>query len=97
MLVQQKPREYEILCGNTVNAEQKKLLSESCLLINNMNQEQLREHYNLQRRKLVHEHSKGAGLGLIDIARKSKNPLTHHFHEMNDGQYFFSLSTHINR
>jgi hypothetical protein len=97
VLVQQKPKMYEILCGNVVTSEQKARLEEQCLTINAMNQDQLREHYSLQRRKIVHESSKGAGLGLIDIARKSKNSLTHHFHELDNDLFFFSLSTHINR
>ena len=46
---------------------------------------------------MVHEGSKGAGLGLIDIAKRSKNPLVYDFHPMDEGQYFFSLSVHITR
>lgn len=97
VLVQQKTEMYEILCGNLINSEQKERLEAQCNTINSLNTENLREYYSQQRRKVVHESSKGAGLGLIDIARKSKNPLTYDFHPMNDNQFFFSLSTHINR
>jgi hypothetical protein len=97
VLVQQMSQSYEILCGNAVNAEQKERLETECAALNLMNQEQLREHYSIQRRKIVHEGSKGAGLGLIDIARKSKHPLVTNFFKQTEDRYFFSLSTCISR
>jgi hypothetical protein len=97
VLVQQMPDIYEILCGNMINLEQKERLETQCEKINGMNQEQLREFYSQQRRMVVHESSKGAGLGLIDIARKSRNGLKYDFHKISEERYFFSLSTHINR
>ena len=97
VLVQQMPNQYQIVCGNIVNEKQKERLSTQCCTINKMNQEELREYYSMQRRKMVHENSKGAGLGLIDIARKSKNPLAYDFHALADSQYFFSLAANINR
>ena len=97
VLVQQTPLTYEILCGNVVDTKQREHLEKECAIINTMNQEQLREYYNVQRRKEVHEFSKGAGLGLIDIARKAKNPLEYHFYTKEEDRHFFSLSTSISR
>jgi hypothetical protein len=86
-----------IICGNRVNPDQKARLEAQCQKVNGMSQDELREYYSQQRRKMVHEGSKGAGLGLIDIAKRSKNPLVYDFHPMDEDQYFFSLSVHINR
>jgi hypothetical protein len=97
VLVQQMPDQYQIVCGNIVNEKQKERLNTQCCTINKMNQEELREYYSMQRRKMVHENSKGAGLGLIDIARKAKNPLVYDFHALPDSQHFFSLAANINR
>jgi uncharacterized protein DUF6272 len=97
VLVQQMPASYQIVCGNIVGEEQKERLQIQCAKINKMNQEELREYYGQQRREMVHENSKGAGLGLIDIARKTKTPLAYDFHALAGHEYFFSLAAHINR
>jgi len=97
ILVQQMPDIYQIVCGNIISQEQRERLEHQCETVNKMSQDELREYYSAQRRKMVHESSKGAGLGLIDIAKRSKNKLTYDFHEMPDNQFFFSLAAHINR
>jgi Family of unknown function (DUF6272) len=96
ILVQQMPAVYQIICGNKVSQEQKDRLETQCTKINGMSQEDLRDYYSQQRRKMVQEGSKGAGLGLIDIAKRSKNPLVFDFQTMADNQYFFSLVAQIN-
>lgn len=97
ILVQQMPSIYQIICGNKINQDQKDRLESQCTKVNGMSHEELREYYSQQRRKMVHEGSKGAGLGLIDIAKRSKNPLIYDFHPVEDNQYFFSLAVSINR
>jgi hypothetical protein len=97
VLVQQMPKLYQIICGNKISEEQKERLQTQCIKINGMSQEELREYYSQQRRRVLQEGSKGAGLGLIDIAKRSKNPLEFNFSAMNDNHYFFSLVAKINR
>jgi len=97
ILVQQMPTLYQIICGNKISVEQKERLQTQCTKVNGMGQEELREYYSQQRRKMVQEGSKGAGLGLIDIAKRSKNPLAFDFHTIEDNSYFFSLAAQINR
>ncbi|HUB66960.1 MAG TPA: SiaB family protein kinase [Candidatus Methylacidiphilales bacterium] len=97
ILVQQMPNLYQIICGNLINEDQRQRLQTQCLKINGMSQEELREYYSQQRRRILQEGSKGAGLGLIDIAKRSKNPLVFDFHPMNEGNYFFTLVVKINR
>jgi hypothetical protein len=38
----------------------------------------------------------GAGLGLIDIARKTGETLNYHFLQLDDNNYFFILEVEIN-
>jgi hypothetical protein len=97
VLVQQMPKLYQIICGNRINEDQKQRLQAQCSKINGMGQEELREYYSQQRRRVLQEGSKGAGLGLIDIAKRSKNPLIFDFHAMPDAHYFFTLVVQINR
>ena len=40
--------------------------------------------------------SGGAGLGFIDIARKSDSPLTYTLDKIDDNTYFFTLEISIN-
>ena len=39
----------------------------------------------------------GAGLGFIDIARKSGNKLEYHFEKINDDYYFFIINSQISK
>jgi hypothetical protein len=39
----------------------------------------------------------GAGLGFIDIARKTGNPLEYHFEPIDEKNSFFLLKTSINK
>jgi hypothetical protein len=43
------------------------------------------------RRPIAHGASSGAGLGLIDIARKARRPLIATQRPLDDGKIFFSL------
>lgn len=95
--VKEKPAIYEVECGNLVTAEQKHHLEERCALINSMDQAKLREYYLAERHKCAGPHSRGAGLGLIEIARKSKNPLIVQFTPAPDNLYYYSISTRLNR
>jgi hypothetical protein len=97
ILILQLPTSYEIICGNKVDAKQQERLHAQCSTINSLNPEQLREYYSQQRRAQIHEGSKGGGLGLIDIVRKSKNPLKFSFQPISNEYSFFSLSTFIHR
>jgi hypothetical protein len=57
-----------------------------------MDKRELKEHY----REVISEERQpgqvGAGLGLIDIARKSENQLEYEFSDINDDKSFFTLT-----
>lgn len=95
--VEELPSQYEVECTNLINADQKGFLEDHCALINSMNQEKLREYYLSQRHKSDAPNSRGAGLGLIEIARKSKNPLVVQFTPGPDQLYYYTISTRLNR
>jgi hypothetical protein len=97
VLVQEMATSYEVECSNLVTAEQKTSLEDQCSLINSMNQEQLRVYYLTQRRKKAASDSKGAGLGLIEIARKSKHPLIARFIPAPASFYYYSITARLNR
>ena len=62
-----------------------------------MDKEALNELYKKQIKE-GHLHEKGgAGLGFIDIKRKTGNNLTYDFMEIDEGYSFFILSSSISR
>lgn len=87
--------EYEITTGNYMRASDVKLLQEKLDLVNGMDKDELKAYY----KQVLSEgsiSSKGtAGLGMIDIARKSGEKLVYSFSPINDTTSFFSLAVKI--
>lgn len=81
-----------VLTGNYILKGSTDELKKKLVLVNELDEKELRELY--QQRLLNNSVSqKGtAGLGIIDIARKSKNELGYEFIEVNDVYSFFCLS-----
>ncbi len=86
---------YSVLCGNMVKNKDVSILSEQLQKLQTMNKEQLKTYYKEQRRKAPHEKSKGAGLGFIELARRSVTPIQFDFKKIDDNKSFFSLKTEI--
>ncbi|MFT5858380.1 MAG: hypothetical protein ACI865_000467 [Flavobacteriaceae bacterium] len=81
--------------GNYIPNEGIEVLQNRLAYVNTLNEEELRELY--QQRLLKNDLSKKgtAGLGLIDIARKSKNKLGFEFIEIDTKTSFFCLDVVI--
>lgn len=86
---------YSITTGNYIRPNEVEALQNRLDLINGMNREELKTYY----KKVLNEGTmsdKGtAGLGMIDIARKSGKKLEYSFSSINDNLTFFSLSVKI--
>ena len=83
---------YKIITGNFVNAEPIEKLEEKIKRINRSSHEEIKELY-----KFILNHQKisqkgGGGLGLVDIARKTGNPLDYSFQKYNDKHSFFYMN-----
>ena len=65
--------------------------------INSMNQDELKSFYKESRRRNTDNESKGAGLGLIDIARKSKNILEYSTKLIDKNTSFLSIKIKIRK
>ena len=78
--------------GNYIPNNDIDKLKERLAFVNGLSEHELREHY--KKRLLKNDRtSKGtAGLGLIDIARKSKNKLGFEFIDINESASFFCLN-----
>lgn len=84
---------YVISAGNVVEAEDGRALLERIDALAGMDKAQLRAAYKEQLRQPRDENSgSGAGLGLIDMARKASAPVSGSLHPLGSGsQRFFSL------
>ena len=87
--------EYTITTGNYMKASDKDVLQAKLDLVNGMDKDELKAYY----KKVLNEgslSSKGtAGLGMIDIARKSGEKLVYNFTPINEITTFFSLAVKI--
>ncbi|WP_142805388.1 MULTISPECIES: biofilm regulation protein kinase SiaB [Tepidiphilus] len=83
---------YLIQTGNVVDAADASPLLERIAQLAAMDPIELKHAYKTQlRRPIAHGASSGAGLGLIDIARKARRPLIATQRPLDDGKIFFSL------
>lgn len=88
---------YVIATGNYVFKESEMKIRERIDYINSLNKDELRDYH----RKVLADESfsnKGtAGLGFIDIARKSDGKISYDFHHLNNDLAFFTLKVEIAR
>jgi hypothetical protein len=86
---------YYVLCGNRIDNDTIEPLREKLTNLQNMNKEELKRYYREQRKQNAPTNSKGAGLGFIELARKSIKPIEFHFQSIDEQFSFFSLKTYI--
>ena len=70
-------------------------LCEQLTKLQNMSKDELKRYYKEQRRKESREDSKGAGLGFIELARKSVKPIEFDVKPIDEQLSFFALKTII--
>lgn len=95
LLISKKEDNYEVRTGNYIQNEHVPNLKGKLDLINSMDKTELREYYKsiLSNGEMS---AKGtAGLGMIDIARKSGNKLDYEFLPVDDEVSFFCLNVKI--
>ncbi len=95
MIVRNDDGSYCIHTGNFILNSRCEILEEKILKVNAMSAEEIRSHYVEKLNTSEFSEKGGAGLGIIDIARKSGNKLGFRFHQINDKYSFFSLVVRI--
>jgi len=90
-----KNDQFTIKSGNIVTIEQSKKLRHSIERIKAMDPRMIRDYYRQKRKQESNEDSKGAGLGLIEIIRKTSQPIAFSFDYIDDYFLFFSLTAVI--
>lgn len=88
---------FYITSGNVVGTKKGKKVVEKIEKVNEMSADELKTYYKEQRRKPQADGSKGAGLGFIDIARKSNQKIDYQLKETEDGNSFLVLSVKFSK
>ncbi len=88
---------YNIITGNVIKNEKVPGLTENLEQVNSLDKKGLSELYKTQMRDGRISDKGGAGLGLIDIAKKTGSVLTYQFKKINDDVSFFILTSTIKR
>jgi len=87
---------YVVTCGNVIDASDGPALVERLETLRGLDKTALRTLYKEQmRRPISKDAAGGAGLGLIDLARKSTTPLEYSMQPIEDGLAFFSLRVSV--
>ena len=96
IVVSESADDYLVSAGNVVTDKQMTYLREQCERIHRADPGQLKQYYEDQRKAgRSMSDSKGAGLGLLDIARKADFPLEYEMRPIPDGRAFFVLTARI--
>jgi len=94
-LIGQKDTLYYIITANKVSKDKVAILTNAIEEVNNSSPEELKLMYKKQLKEGTLSEKQGAGLGLIDIARKSTRELHYQFIPMDENFSFFILKVEI--
>jgi len=96
-MIRRLPDSYEIITGNITEHERVKAISDILDVVNQLNPEELKEYYKKTLKASVLSEKGGAGLGFIDIAKKTGNKVDYHSESVENGKAFLILVSKVNR
>ncbi len=91
ILLQDIEDHYQISCGNLIEKEDFQAVSKRCEHLNSLDREGLRQFKRKKRMEPPEKKSKGAGIGLIQVALISGLPIEIKSVNINEDYCFFSL------
>jgi len=96
-LIGKEANRYSIMSGNPVRKENVQKLNTSLEHINALDKDGLKDLYKDIIKNTTISEKGGAGLGFVDMARKSGSKLEFEFPEMNSEYCFFCLKVNVPR
>lgn len=96
-LVSKAEEEYNVTTGNVIDNCKIEEIAGLLEQINSLDKDGLKELYKNQMKEGRLSEKGGAGLGFIDIARKTGKKLIYHFHPVSENTSFFLLTSTISR
>ncbi|PWJ44285.1 SiaB family protein kinase [Sediminitomix flava] len=91
----QDEKAYYVITSNKIENEERKSLCANIDEVNNASEEELKEMYKTQIKSGDLNATGGAGLGLIDLRRKTKEPLQYQFVRLNQEHSLFLLKVSV--
>lgn len=88
---------YQLITGNLVYQKAVPALLEKCEIINSLDRDGLREYKRKLRNQPSEGESKGAGIGLVQAALTSGEPLEVQFKELSGEYAFFVLYVNVTK
>jgi len=86
---------YYVSGGNLIDNSKIPALRDRLSMLQGMSRSELKQHFKAQRRGGPGEDSRGAGLGIIELARKASAPIQFDFTPAGEHTSFFALKTII--
>lgn len=94
-IIEEETESFYVLTGNKIQNEKVASLRERIDYLNGLDKEELNTQFKKQMKEGKISAKGGAGLGLIDIVRKTERPLEYQFTLIDDKYSFFLLKVTI--
>ena len=95
LMVGKEGDEYVIMTGNHIEYDKVQKLKDKIDMVNSMDLDQLKSLYREVLNNEEITDKGGAGLGIIDIARRSGRELEYEFRDVNDIHSYFNLTIKV--
>lgn len=86
---------FFIVCANTILEEDVPRLKQRLEVLQKMDKDEIKAYYKEQLREAPDEGSRGATIGLIEIARRASEPIQFDFDRIDAEKFFFCLKVSI--
>ncbi len=96
-LIGREDNRYSVMSGNPIRKENINKLKDKLEKINSLDKEGLKDLYKEIIKNTTISEKGGAGLGFVDMARKSGTKLEYEFSDMNAEYSFFCLKVNVSR
>ncbi|CCH50160.1 SiaB family protein kinase [Pseudodesulfovibrio piezophilus] len=82
---------FFVACGNKIRSADSIVITDHIKTLRDMSKEDLKTYYKERRKSISHATSKGAGLGFVEMARKSARPMDFDIIPLDCETSFFSM------
>ena len=96
-IVGEQEKQYTITAGNVIANDKVEGMAKTLDEINALDRDELKALYKKQMRESRLSEKAGAGLGFIDIAKKTGNKLDYNFTPINEMTSFFIIKTKVSK
>ncbi|OUS34536.1 hypothetical protein A9Q94_15660 [Rhodobacterales bacterium 56_14_T64] len=95
LTIGRETEDYVVQAGNLILNDDVEKMRNRLSALRDMNRDELKNAYKEQLRSTARDMSEGAGIGLIEIARRASKPIEYDFMHVDDEHTFFALKATI--